>query len=258
MTNSPRMLDCESQSAARDSLASLFSCTASDLEQFLANPALETFYVQNASCLPSFHEFLRGEVIQQFGAPATPSHVCWFHCTRVPAGTDFSEGILPLNAILPRLKALLPALITEPSSRALVQQVLDNDGGHAFHFRNKTSNGVHWGPYAILVRDVAFHASALGQHDYLAMPEIIEDLCSEVTALSGPDLTSQYQSALQPAIVKFGTATNRSAQGPLASALCYVWSCLQHAGKPEGNSVYCFDGHNVAVPPKDILKVEYL
>lgn len=41
---------------------------------------------------------------------------------------------------------------------------------------------MHGGPYAILVREVAEHTKAVGQHDYLGMPEIIEDLCQEIQA----------------------------------------------------------------------------
>jgi hypothetical protein len=258
MTTTTTLLDCESLGSARDSLAKLFNCIGTTLERFLADQALQATYVENFSMLPSFDDYLYKEVVRRFGTPAMPARVCWFHCTRITAGTNFSEGILPLGAALPRLKELLLDTIQEPKSRELVRQVLNNNGGYAFHFREKTSNDVHGGPYAILVRDVAFHTKALGQHDYLGMPEIIEDLCSEVKSLAHIDLTENYRAALRPAIVKFTTAAAGSARCHIATALCYVWAGLHNNGKPDGNSVWCFDGENVAVPARDIIEIQYL
>jgi hypothetical protein len=258
MNTTTTLLDCESLDSARNSLARLFNCIGTTLERFLADPAFEATYVKNARTLPSFDDYLYGEVVRRFGTPAMPARVCWFHCTRVTAGTNFSEGILPLSAALPRLKELLLEVVQEPKSRELVRQVLNNNGGYAFHFREKTSNDIHAGPYAILVRDVAFHTKALGQHDYLSIPEIIEDLCSEVKALANIDLTEHYQAALRPTIVKFTTAATGSARRHVATALCYVWAGLHNNGKPDGNSVWCFDGENVTVPARDILEIQYL
>jgi hypothetical protein len=257
MTTTTILLDCESLDSARNSLARLFNCNGTTLACFLADPALEATYIANAGTLPSFDDFLYGEVVRRFGTPAMPARVCWFHCTRVTSGTNFSEGILPLSAALPRLKRLFLAVAREPKSRELVRQVLNNNGGYAFQFRQKTSNNIHAGPYAILVRDVAFHAKALGQHDYLSLPEIIEDLCSEVKAFANIDLTEHYRTALQPTIVKFTTAATGSAQGHVATALCYMWAAFHNNGKPDGNSVWCFDGANVTVPARDILEIQY-
>lgn len=120
----------------------------------------------------SFENFILGQVSERFGAPCGPEQVHWFHCTRVPPGTRFAEGILPLGAMLPQLEATLTSLVADPDHRPLVQQVFSTRGGHAFQFRLKTADSLHWGPYAILVRDVAFHARALGQHDYLGMPKL--------------------------------------------------------------------------------------
>ena len=45
-----------------------------------------------------------------------------------------------------------------------------------YHYQLKTPDPFHWGPFAMLVRDVAFNAKAIGNHDYLWLPEIIEDI----------------------------------------------------------------------------------
>lgn len=38
-----------------------------------------------------------------------------------------------------------------------------------------------WGPYAMLVREVAALSKEVGNHDYLDAPEIIEDICHVLT-----------------------------------------------------------------------------
>jgi hypothetical protein len=258
MTTTTTLLDCESLASAQNSLARLFNCSNSKLVRFLEDPSLEATYIENAHILPSFDDYLYQEVASHCGAPAVPAGVCWFHCTRIRAGTDFSEGILPLGAALPRLKKLFVDAVQEPQSRKLVRRVLNNNGGYADHFREKTSNDVHAGPYAILVRDVAFYAEALSQHNYLRMPEIIEDLCSEVEALADIDLTENFRTALRPAIVKFTSEATGSAQREVATALCYVWAGFHKNGKPDSNSIWCFDGENAAVPASNILQIQYV
>jgi len=257
MTPEIRVLDCESYTTALQSLAALFSCKPDELARFLSQASLEARYVGGYCDTVSFENFILGQVSERFGAPSVPERVCWFHCTRVPQGTRFAEGILPLGAMLPQLETVLASLVANPNNQALVRQVFGSRGGHAFQFRLKTGDSLHWGPYAILVRDVAFHTRALGQHDYLGMPEIVDDLCAEVEAIAGVNLTAEFEAALVPAIVKFSTPARGAATGAVSAALCYVWSTLVN-GKPDGSSVCNFDGGNVAVPAKTVLSVEFV
>lgn len=180
--------------------------------------------------------------------------VCWFHTTRILPGTTFSEGILPLDAALPSLQERLIEAVDDVHVRAQLQSVLHSGGVVDHHYINKTQNSMHWGPYAILVKEVAFHAEKLGQHDYLGMPEIIEDICNGFQKISGINLMPEFSAKLKPAIIKFVHANNHD-DSCIATALCYVYSRIQK-GAPCANSVTCFDGENNPVPPQQILKVE--
>ena len=193
---------------------------------------------------------------KHFGSPLALYAVCWFHTTRVIAGTTFSEGILPLNAALPSLKAKLIDAVDDIVVRDQLRKTLDSGGVADHHYFNKSQNSMHWGPYAILVRKVAFHATKLSQHDYLGMPEIIEDICNGFQNTSGVALMDVFSEKLKPAIVKFASTTNHE-ESCLSTALCYVYSTI-HEGAPCANSVTCFDGENNPVPPQDILKVEFV
>lgn len=250
------VLDCESFDAALQSLAQVFNCNPAVLRQFLANPEIGAYYEANCDTLPDFREYLYLVVEKHFG-PASPlDAVCWFHTTRVAPGTSFSEGILPLGAVLPQLKVTLIEIAEDIEVKQNLRAMLAADSVADHHYQNKTTDELHWGPYAILVRDVAFCASRLSQHDYLGMPEIIEDICNGASQPLSSKLTTLFERRLKPTIVKFKNVFNDD-ERCISTALCYVSACI-HDGKPDGNSVYCFDGENVPVSPANILKVEHV
>jgi len=65
----------------------------------------------------------------------------------------------------------------------LVSQEVDNkiewerfvNSSVSFQYNLKTSSSIHWGPYAMLVKEIGFND--VGNHDYLRVPEIVEDIC---------------------------------------------------------------------------------
>jgi hypothetical protein len=162
-----------------------------------------------------------------------------------------------LGQVLPLLKDTLLNSLEDTAAKREMDQAFAREGGLGFHFGNKLENPLHWGPYAILVREVASCANDLGQHDYLAMPEIIEDLCEEVELASGLDLLPVFQERLRPAVVKFVAPAGNSAEFAVRVALRYLQSSFRE-GTPGHGAVWCFDGENTAVPPEQVLKVEFV
>lgn len=250
------VLDCESFEVALESLARIFQTTSVHLKALLASKEIGAYYEIHWRELPDFKDYVYAVAETHFGSPLALDVVCWFHTTRVLAGTTFSEGILPLNAALPHLKARLIEAVDDIVVRDQLRHALESGGVADHHYFNKSQNSMHWGPYAILVREVAFHATKLSQHDYLGMPEIIEDICNGFAKTSGVDLIGVFTEKLKPAIVKFTSATNHD-ESCVATALCYVYSKV-HEGAPCANSVSCFDGKNNPVPPQDIQKVDFV
>jgi hypothetical protein len=250
-------LDCETRESAEASLLQAFSCSSLDLQRFLADPQHEVYFNEHWTSLPEYDQFLYERALDAFSDPRLPTELCWFHCTRVPAGTTFDAGILPLGRVLPLLKEELLNLLENPAAKLEVSEAFAREGGLAFHFGNKLVNSLHWGPYAIFVREVASHAERLGQHDYLAMPEIIEDLCEEVMLASGLDLLPVFQERLRPAIVKFAAPAGKSAEFAVRVALRYLQSCIRE-GSPGHGAVWCFDGENTLVSPDQVLKIEFM
>ena len=247
-------LDCASRDSTEASLVRAFGCSADALRQFVADPAHGNYYEEHWQRLPEFERWFYGRACESLGLPQVPVEVCWFHGTRVPEGTTFSEGIVPLGLWLPRLRASVLATLADEGAKREVSAAFDREGGFGMHFRNKVRDSLHWGPFAILVREVADYASSIGQHDYLGMPEIIEDLCEDVRLASGLDLIAAFEKAWKPAMVKFVAPAGESGEYALATALCYLRECALTGGPGHG-AVWCFDASNQAIPAERVLSI---
>jgi hypothetical protein len=250
------ILDCESFDDAVASLSKIFQTTPEALKDLLSAKEIGVHFERHWMELPDFTEYLYAVAEGHLGCPSPLDAVCWFHTTRIFPGTTFSEGILPLDAALPALKERLIEAVDDASLKVQLRDALYVSGVGDHHYANKTQNSIHWGPYAILVRDVASCAANLSQHDYLAMPEIIEDICNGFDSPVREELLTVFNVKLRPAVVKF-TAPADQDEAYISTALCYVHSMIQE-GKLDTNSVMCFDGENNPVPPHDILKVEFV
>jgi hypothetical protein len=250
------VLDCESFETAIDSLARVFQTQPDRLKWVLAQEEISTHYESHAQEQLSFKDYLFVVVEHHFGSPLSLDAVCWFHTTRTFAEATFSEGILPLESALPRLQAMLIEAIDDVSVKEQLQATLMSTGVADSHYFTKTNNSMHWGPYAILVRDLAFCAEEAGQHDYLRMPEIIEDICNGFFNTTGVALMDVFGKKLKPAIVKF-TSKDNCDDSCISTALSYVYSIIQQVA-PSSAWAFCFDGQNTPVSPQDILRIDFV
>jgi hypothetical protein len=179
---------------------------------------------------------------------------CFFHGTRSMDPARFQrEGILPLGHIVDQIWSDLHQLIfAEISPAAWLDHrraVEAGAGGHSgWLYRLKTQDAAfHGGPYAYLIRDQ--HLSTFdGHHDYLAIPEIVQDIAR--TCDFG--LQDLFESAASPHIVKFRTAETTT--HAIHTAFWYIHASLR--GEKLGwHHIYGHDCRNVAVPPGDVLEV---
>ena len=95
-----------------------------------------------------------------------PTETLWFHGTRVPRDTDFSEGLLPLADRLPVLEAEIEGLALElglPSER-LRQGEVNPSYGAKLGLVGKT------GPNGCLLRESVLRPVG-AQRNYLDSPE---------------------------------------------------------------------------------------
>lgn len=249
-------LDCESRASTFDSLRQLFPCGSEELQAFITDPTLDADFERDFEVLPPKVEYVYERACIALGAPAVPEELCWFHGTRVPPGTTFVEGILPLPRALEQLKGRILGTLTLEADRLEVLDAFDRDQGLTFQLQHKLTSATACGPFAMFVLETALDAHATGQHSYVDMPEIIDDLCAEVQAACGRDLLPIFERAWRPAVVKFVTPTF-SAKHHVAVALSYARSCALR-GAPERSAIANFDGNNSPVPASSILSIRYL
>jgi hypothetical protein len=243
------ILDCESTDSIYESLEAIAGAKRDAIESFLKSTDLNRaprYYPPNDFLLHGFKQTFRSGLFYD----AT----CWFHLTRVDDAATFDGGILPLgpqlDSIFNSLYRLLDGVVSKQQWDDFRQEIRRR-GSHIY--KMKTENRFHWGPYAILIRDVAFKPKEVGNHDYFLGPEIIEDICYCFEEIYRVDVLGVFLNKTKPCIVKFIDAGTRTD---------YVRTALWHLHKiawQEKCTDYCnncFDGKGVPVRKDQILSVE--
>ena len=92
----------------------------------------------------------------------------------------------------------------------------------------------------------------MGNHDYLEIPEIVEDIATCFDHRFGANILQDYKDATVPKIVKF----RFTARGDeLAAATLYLYSRI-HDLELSLQCSTCFDGEGKAVSSNDVLTIE--
>jgi len=249
-------LDCENYDSSIKCLADAYAAKISDVEALLSALDLEEEYRTRKIPVPS-DEYLAGLFQSRFGRPVHVwDNIYWFHLTRVPANTDFAEGILPLRLALEKIWTALISVQDDARKRAILERLRDR-GVPDYQYKLKAGVPLHDGPYAMLVRESAFHSAAMWNHDYLKMPEIIEDICNGYERHSGERICDEIANALKPCIVKFEDSDSADDRHLMHVVLYYCWSkCRNEELCHLANT--CFDAKGKIIPRSAIRKIEFL
>lgn len=245
------ILDCESRESALASVATIYGVRTDEIDGFLQNLDLDA-HCSTKRPLNSSDEELRLLFEKSVGRVAAPiDRVCWFHLTRAHPMSDFSGGIQPLSASLNQVwETLLKVFCGTKHEKPLIE--LRRKGIPDSQYRMKTGNAFYAGPYAMLIREVAFYPRESGNHDYLCLPEIMEDICNGYEQVHGESLHDTLNCALSPKIVKFWSSLQVD---HITTALHYLYRTA-HDYTSTWIPNTCFDGSNKAIPPAQILRVE--
>lgn len=246
-------LDCESAETALESIANIYNVAPNELRQFFCEFDIDEHYERNRPEL-SGNDEVRRILELHFGEPK--NNVCrtyWFHLSRTEFGAKFESGIHPLNSVLPNVWAMVIRAVSKTPHAERLKK-MRTEGVENFQYNFKTSDPLHWGPYAMLVKEIGSHADTVSNHDYLKLPEIIEDICRGYKEKFGENIQPTIEKALTPTIVKFWTEEGEHLYG-LPSAIYYAYlSCRRLELSGLANT--CFDGGGIAVPPERIVYVE--
>jgi hypothetical protein len=247
-------IDCESYESALAGLSGVYDASERGIKDFLSKFDIDSEYEKYKEDMGA-SDLLQTKFNQQFGGPKHVIGISWFHLTRTLEGTTFSEGILPLGAALPKLWDMLVSIPKDGKNRMRLEELRTN-GVPNYQYNLKTPHKLHHGPYAMLVRESAFNASEMSNHDYLKLPEIIEDICWGYQEKFKESIQDEIVAALRPCIVKFGdrSGTRTDVIGPVIRYChCKAWNDELHI-----HTNTCFDGQGKTVPFESIQKIEYL
>jgi hypothetical protein len=248
-------IDCESYESALASISKIYSASRDNVENYLSHFDLEAEYEAHKAEMDG-NDLLQLKFDQKFGTPRHPvDGISWFHLTRTLEGTRFSEGILPLGAALPKLWDMLASILKTMKKKQRLQE-LRTKGVPNFQFNLKTPQKLLHGPYAMLVRESAFKAAEIGNHDYLELPEIIEDICLGYQEKFKESIQGEIMAALSPCIVKFEDKSGT--QGDVMKPVLHYCLCKARNEKLHLHANTCFDGGCAAVPFESIEKIEFL
>jgi hypothetical protein len=247
-------LDCESFDSAVNSCAEILGLSRSVLLNRVMSFAFEEVPESERRRHPYKDLFLRKTFGFERPLLAPPS-VMWFHATRVPEGTTFEDGLVPLSGRLDLLWEFLGQLADDWST-AREWKAFRNDmggvGGRQYAW--KVNSGHDEGPFAFLVRDIIFQPEPMDNHDYLGIPEIVEDICLSYEETYGRSLRERFVNRTRPCIVKFRATDSRP--DALEAALLYIHreSRSEDLWTPCNT---CYSGEGRSIPPASIVSVEW-
>lgn len=255
-----KILDCDNEHSMFESIREITGIQKNDLVDLFNHFNLEEFYESNSDFhLSSDKLFLvkLKEISNRSSFHFDKTN--WFHLTRTIRANQFEKGILPLGESLDYLWDLLFSLQNGYLSLSEWNQfryfLESTSYSDAFQYQLKYKDEFHWGPYAMLIRKVAFYPKEIGNHDYLNVPEIIDDICYPFNEKYGFDLLSRFKEATVPCIVKF--ETNNSDEQHMGIVVNYLY----HRHHNLELSFHCnttFDGMGKAIPRESILGFEFI
>ncbi len=250
------VLDCESVETTYDSLQTILGMSRNDIEGVFDGLDIDRFYEERPDSLIEPDELVFSAVTNGLPPIGAFDRVCWFHLTRTVENNAFRRGILPLGECIGAIWDSLYQTAQDHISVGEWNHFRQDLGSSesADLYREKVGNPFHWGPYGILIRDVAFKANEMGSHDYLLVPEIVEDICRCFAATYDVDLLKAFCENTKPCIIKF--IHDETRQGYTKAALYYLYSIYSRRRL----SLFCnpcFDAKGEPIPKKQILKIEF-
>lgn len=175
----------------------------------------------------------------------------WFHLSRVPNDTTFEEGILPTHQVIDRIWSFIQLTAEGILS---IEEVNNLRSAHEAHGRMYQAKLKMPGPFALNLKEIALNPRVVGNHDYLATTEILDDIVEFQPQERKQALLSRFKEATIPCIVTFEHPVVRPPH--VARAIFYLKEKIEN--DLSSNCNYCFDGYGQAIPREFITDVEFV
>jgi hypothetical protein len=171
------ILDCENYTSTINSLVEFYNVSAQDIEGFFQSFDIDNHCEVNnpdGTGDQELRDVFENKLKLQ---PKNLDKVCWFHLTRALPEENFNEGIFPLSKSIDKVWGIFLSVF-KGTAHYNNLMLMKNLGVDDFQYNHKVGVDSLAGPYAMLVKDVAFNSESTCNHDYLRIPEIMEDICN--------------------------------------------------------------------------------
>ncbi|MNW47837.1 hypothetical protein D3C74_251810 [compost metagenome] len=249
------IINCNSFESSLETISEYYNVSSEEILKTLRDFDMDEYYKKN-NYEQTGDRLLYKIFNEKFSDRREITEIHWFHLTRMPLNEKFKGALKPLGGQIEQIWEFLYLLAKDFISETNwndFKNKISNIGHSGFLYKLKASNSMHWGPYAMLIKEVAFRASEIRNHDYLKSPEIIEDICHAFESRYKVDLLKIYSQSTVPCIVHF--RSNDTDYHVIEPILFYLYKVIHN----EKFSVYsntCFDGKGREVPASDVLKIE--
>lgn len=248
----PAILDCESVYSTQESLSALLRVSPEELRRhidyFVANPLEVRRNQFEDRWLPMLSR-ITGDAHMDEGAGQT----MWFHATRVDDFDAFRRGLRTVREQIEHtwmfLHTLVCDIVSEEKWRCFRRQVERDNYGHPREVhRAWMSDG---GPCAFLFAETALNPVGTGNHDYLAISELVDFIAVSFERVYSVNLRERHRAATKPCLVKFFTPGVKTVH--IGAAIDYL-VCTQ-AGHDRCCLDPCFSAFGVSIPTDQVSKV---
>lgn len=253
-----KILDCDSLDSIYNSLKHIIGASREEILELL-DFDIESYYESNPGFYGTGDALLLNMLKNKYDADITINQTYWFHLTRTLEASDWSKGILPLQMMIDKIWECLFVLVGNGFSKkewlSFKKDVESSYNHHSAHlYRLKVAGEIHWGPYAMLIKDIAFRADEVGNHDYLQIPEIVEDICTCFEDRYNDNLLLKYIKNTRPCIVKF--ISNGGKPTYIGNTLFFLYNSF-HGLEMCMHCNSCFDNYGEPVSANSIKSIEF-
>lgn len=252
------ILDCETIDSTYNSLSNILELNRDEIQNFLSRIDIEEYYKNNPCHYCSADKLLLDEIIKNYKLKIKMDKVCWFHLARTMNNSNYINGIYPLGYYINDLWDNLYSLVKKEIDKGEWIKFKNKiENGYNDHFadlyRTKVKDKFYWGPYGMLVRDSAFSSKEMGNHDYLKVPEIVEDIGICFNKIYGINLVEKYICKSKSIIVKFISDDVKDYY--VGIALNYLYNKL-HNFKMSLDCNTCYDAKANIIHEQSIINIE--
>ncbi len=231
------------------SLEKIYKTSAYKIIEYIKDFDLDTAN-ENAETKYEYKECLFLNFKKEYTLDAKEIIPYWFHNTRVEHGTNFTEGIYPLDQALSLIDKKIDKIVY-----SLGLEINQIDSRLCDNVKTKLNSNGNSGPWGYLIKEICFFKID-SEHNYLDIPEVVEDIVTFKYRKFYDIIIQKYKDITAPCIVKFSTGQILHPDN-LEYVINYLFQKFHHI-MYNNQSVFSFCNSGRLINSKMIEEIDYV